>query len=723
MRLVVPYGSFSTEEQLSAAGLSEASVHQHLAELTGFQLNVVEQWLINRQQPFYKWILLYTGDPGHHVDITVYDTMKNSSLSEDNAITLLNQYEKDELRPFETSHGVVYIAILANLPPVLDLIPLPDGSVTGISWHLLVANFNLKRIGCMPRTALLQPTPITTHGSAIIEKLQHTWHLNNAFQISGLILFIQVALFLFGDFSQPNWIDGILCNETLDALLLFCEKQSKISGERKRALFLPTGNMMGPTKTTSSGTSLLPQNTSQRSHKRTTSSSFWAEKAGSDLPLIHQGFAGTLSLLYSCKNRLVRILGNDMVSLKLDPLLCPLEFMADLANFQQEYGLRASSKLDLPTIELLDDLVIFKKRSMRGFFKSTPKAEDFPINLETNEWSQVWGFNMASISILHSIDQELVSKFVYPKFVSVYSASSIHKSIPNYTSLLSRKHSLPKISIDISKSASVSEPTSPKSQTSEIIPYSEHYTPPAKQEKKGGLKKAFKRFFDDRTSTSDEIISDTSSAFTPYRQPSLYGSTRTIKNAASFGKRVTEAPVSSQPTSFSEQRLRSNSTCSWAFSNSCADGYASKPRRWSMSSAEGLIFPTPVELFHDLSIPFISIDTSQRSKAHWVESNIEDTQKWMNYLLEQLTLLDQAHATLKQSNESYEQNLDHCQSLHDQITVQLQQLMNNTSKIRYDSSQYQEKQRELQENLKSLQKDISDMEQHYPTLEEHNPHK
>lgn len=680
MNLVIACDSIVEDESSSVFGLID--IVDQSTYLSGFQLNVVEQWLAQRH-PYYQSMIIYTGDPNHRLEVSVYSINQTCDDEYSSIQPLIDQYEFDGLKPFDCELGVIYIAIISNLPPVLNLIPVPEG-ILKRHMNVIVSNFNLKRMDCMPRTAMIQ----TTITVSILDKLTHIYHLSHISQVNKLINLVQVALFLFGLFNS-HWMDGLLCDKTLEALRTFHKTYEKI-GERKR--ILPSGlNASSPSDTISR-------------HKHTPSI-FWDED---DLPSMNQVFSYLLSLLYACRNKLVHIMNNSMTSSKLDPLLHPKEFMADIAIFQQEYGLKVSSKLETSTVELLYDLLIYRRKSIkRSIFKNASKEEDFPISIETNDLKHfLMSFRSDSLNLLLK-NKNIEELGTLPEYSSMFRKTSIKKhkqrspiSIPSST-LKDENH----VGID-----------SRESINQGLV-----------KEKKGGLKKAFMKFFGELTEygTKDQ------------KSPISHVESQIISPIPSVNQQrlfMNLNPRIFTSTTYIEGRYRSNSVPKLSKSSDIPNHLNSreeKPKRWSISKIENDLFYTWKHFKHgnieDSStrsrIPIESFGydneyiANSRSKTAWVNICVENCQNLINQLLERLSILENVQDELDRENKIYSDSLDQCQQSYDQMLLQLQHLMSTTSKIRYDSSHFLEKFKESKEALSSLKQDVNELDQHYHYLE------
>ncbi|VVT48442.1 uncharacterized protein SAPINGB_P001781 [Magnusiomyces paraingens] len=300
------------------------TVVQEDVEIQGYEIYIVEQWACERK--LNRVIVSYTGNPTHKalVNIVALPHEKAHTRSASNTSPQLNRRKSifshfpetacsyfEELfnnhaHPKSNDKGIIYVSNLSSFPSNLNLIRVPNGNLKMV-WNLFGINENLKRTGCSGRSVLSLAIPTATSEDKFrqIFKIHEKVHISYA--VRELIILLQLGLFYF-DLLKPQYIDGLLCNETLKAANTWWDRYGLI-----------------------------------RFQIRYSDRQF----------LQPQTVAGIIGVVTGVRNRIASILGNSKTC--KDPFDIEY-FLETVRQFQKHQHLSRTMKLDPSTIETLYSL-------------------------------------------------------------------------------------------------------------------------------------------------------------------------------------------------------------------------------------------------------------------------------------------------------------------------------------------------------------------------------
>ncbi|AGO11892.1 AaceriADR126Cp [[Ashbya] aceris (nom. inval.)] len=296
-------------------GALEEYAFQEVA-LGGYELYVVEQWVYERQATTV--VVTYTGnaqDVLHGVDLRV-------PTDEGTWPELLRQWRR-QVAAYSTAQEPgegrqVIITNISQVPSTLNLLHVEGGDLRSV-WPRYQINFNLKRLGCAGRSALLcaEPLPASLDKFLQLYKIPMRDFEQAKRSVVQLVQLVQLILGYFGVLGR-EFQDGILCQRTEAAL----EEWWAVYGTTYLAVERPRKeNALGPLSV-----------------------------------------SAVVSLLLACYFKLVVA---DVSSLK-DPLDESSMFSAVYA-FQRRYGLEKTACLDLRTVSKLFEVT--SKTSNTDIFK------------------------------------------------------------------------------------------------------------------------------------------------------------------------------------------------------------------------------------------------------------------------------------------------------------------------------------------------------------------
>jgi len=179
--------------------------------LEGYELHIVEQWVLSRTQPTFT-ICTYTGDIAHSILVSVLAVPEDQEGWSDRLRIYFNAISQSYAREKETHLGTLMVTNLSGFPSALNVISVPDGDVKGHREDFIV-NENLKRMGCSGRAAMsLQYPPVST-----INKFHHMYRTSEKIplyaSVMEIVRFCQIALVLYGRL-ETTYADGLLCDIT-----------------------------------------------------------------------------------------------------------------------------------------------------------------------------------------------------------------------------------------------------------------------------------------------------------------------------------------------------------------------------------------------------------------------------------------------------------------------------------------------------------------------------
>lgn len=227
-------------------------------EVSGFEIYIVEQWTAERK--LSTLITSYTGnsqDKVSAVRVLLPNDSKNWPSEFQDYYNELICYS----RPKKIKDNTLFITDLSSVPSTLNLLPIECGDFRQV-WNNFKINYNLKRLRCVGRSALLlnglftasgnkfaqlYKIPVKTHSEKIDNNYLHnkdsdpdyknlldakiiTDDYHNKFSTAALekdystiypiielVTIIQTCLTYFGLF-EPKRKDGLLCNYTKKAI-------------------------------------------------------------------------------------------------------------------------------------------------------------------------------------------------------------------------------------------------------------------------------------------------------------------------------------------------------------------------------------------------------------------------------------------------------------------------------------------------------------------------
>ncbi|CAI5758687.1 unnamed protein product [Candida verbasci] len=313
------------------------------SEVTGFEIYLVEQWMINRNISCV--ISAYTGNENSKISVVKFTIIKKPSKhyplrfqeylneiiqnhskikkmetsrppsmstsranSNNETITLAKLSSKAPTRRESTtndSNEVCFVTNLTSLPSNLNLIPIPGGDVRAIEKYFII-NSNLKRLQCTGRSMSLISDKLS---DASEDKFRQMYRIYNTkipvkFAIRELINIIQTSLFYF-DLLDAKYCNGLLCAKTEEAIMNWW-------------------NLIG-----------LPHYNIKPNFKN------------GALPSIT--VAAIISLILSVRLRIIIVGGTDVPK---DPFDFE-NFMISIGQFQRQFKFEKTRKLDMETLNKL----------------------------------------------------------------------------------------------------------------------------------------------------------------------------------------------------------------------------------------------------------------------------------------------------------------------------------------------------------------------------------
>ncbi|KAI0141545.1 hypothetical protein GGR57DRAFT_487395 [Xylariaceae sp. FL1272] len=191
------------------------TIVERKAELTGYELYLVEQWACSRQSPTLV-IVTFTGDARHSVVVGVLSVPADEKAWSPRLRVYFKAIQQYHARPKETELGELMVTNLSSFPSALTVIPAPGGNIKD-QRRTFIVNEDLKRLGCSGRSGmtLSKPTPTTEAKFQQLYKTDDKVPVEEA--VVELVKLCQVALSLFGNLDSV-YIDGLLCDVTETAV-------------------------------------------------------------------------------------------------------------------------------------------------------------------------------------------------------------------------------------------------------------------------------------------------------------------------------------------------------------------------------------------------------------------------------------------------------------------------------------------------------------------------
>ncbi|QNP98886.1 hypothetical protein B0I72DRAFT_134428 [Yarrowia lipolytica] len=280
------------QEQQCSLVSEEAVIH-------GYEAYMVEQWVCERRK--VTVITSYTGNQSNTVRVGVLALPRNPSLWTPRTKAYFDELLKGYARAKETELGVLFVTSLSSFPSFLTLVSVPGGDVRK-TWEYFDVNENLKRMGCGGRASLAICEPSGTAAA----KFKNIYKIHDSvpitFAAKELVVLVQLSLFYFG-VLQPEYCDGLLCNETVDAINTWWD----MWGVRKYNT-KPKDGVLGPTTV-----------------------------------------AGLIGFVIGVRNRMAYVLNSKVAK---DPFDCE-GFVAGLSRFQKHERLPKTRIIDQRTMDRL----------------------------------------------------------------------------------------------------------------------------------------------------------------------------------------------------------------------------------------------------------------------------------------------------------------------------------------------------------------------------------
>lgn len=188
----------------------------------GYEMYLVEQWLLERN--IGTILTTFTGNTAHTLQATKVEITSDSSLWPPRFVKYLAELrtvQHAKLKEFGTE-GLLFVTNLASFqleenlnilfmdpvyPESTDHIPVP------LNYARFEANFNLKRLGCAGRSALLFSDPPKASADKFYSIYKVHEQVPIIYGVKAMVMLVQIALYYF-DLLNPMYCDGILCRRT-----------------------------------------------------------------------------------------------------------------------------------------------------------------------------------------------------------------------------------------------------------------------------------------------------------------------------------------------------------------------------------------------------------------------------------------------------------------------------------------------------------------------------
>jgi hypothetical protein len=132
----------------------------------------------------------------------------------------------EHLKSKPTPLGEILLTNPGELPFDMDMVLVRDGDYD--KWvNQAYVNINLRRTNCTGRSSLnlRPPNPASEEKFRSLYKIADTVNFQDA--VINLVSMVQIALYLF-KLLDKDYIDGLICNETTNALWKFYTKYNPI---------------------------------------------------------------------------------------------------------------------------------------------------------------------------------------------------------------------------------------------------------------------------------------------------------------------------------------------------------------------------------------------------------------------------------------------------------------------------------------------------------------
>ncbi|KAG5421473.1 hypothetical protein I9W82_000564 [Candida metapsilosis] len=219
------------------------------SEVTGFELYLVEQWVINRH--IGTIVTAFTGNESSKIAVVKFTIIKKPTkyyplrfqeylteliqnhsrmktveksnttrANSDHDLLTINTISSKAPRKekAESKNDVCFVTNLTSLPPHLNLIPVSNGDARVMEAPFIV-NSNLKRLQCTGRSVSLTTSKIS---DACEDKFRQMYKIYNVkepvnFAVRELVNVVQTCLFYF-DLLDGRYCTGLLCVKTEEAI-------------------------------------------------------------------------------------------------------------------------------------------------------------------------------------------------------------------------------------------------------------------------------------------------------------------------------------------------------------------------------------------------------------------------------------------------------------------------------------------------------------------------
>ncbi|GMM36755.1 Stb2 protein [Saccharomycopsis crataegensis] len=209
-------------------------------EVRGYEIYLVEQWILERKVG--SILTTFTGNTSHSlraIKLTIVRNQNRWPIKFRKYLNELVKFQHARLKEFK-DEGYLFVTNLSsfysdNNLNILHIDPIYNDAVqrhqhTKIpfpaNYYQFEANFNLKRLGCGGRSALLFSCPPKASEDKFISMYKVHERVPVMYGVKELVMMVQIALYYF-DSINPTYCDGILCNKTSAAISKWCSNIGK----------------------------------------------------------------------------------------------------------------------------------------------------------------------------------------------------------------------------------------------------------------------------------------------------------------------------------------------------------------------------------------------------------------------------------------------------------------------------------------------------------------
>ncbi|KAG1457148.1 hypothetical protein G6F46_007409 [Rhizopus delemar] len=216
---------FKRKKALQIAAICGLSVIEEQCELVGYQIYIVEQWMCDRKIDS-NVVKVFTGETSHVIQVAVIAISTAELQHPRPQVHSFISGGESNIRLKSTPLGDIVLTDPSELPFEMDMVLIPDGDYD--KWvKQAYMNINLKRTNCTGRSSLnlRPPNPASEEKFRSLYKIADTVDFQEA--VTNLVSIVQIALYLF-KLLDKDYIDGLICNETTQALWTFYTKYDPI---------------------------------------------------------------------------------------------------------------------------------------------------------------------------------------------------------------------------------------------------------------------------------------------------------------------------------------------------------------------------------------------------------------------------------------------------------------------------------------------------------------